>query len=356
VSSQVWLKSPAFDLTWILSPAFFASLGVVLFRSDAAAVSPFVWLVFILGIDVAHVYATLYRTYWNPEERLSYQTALWVIPVASWLAGTLLYGVSPLLFWRGLAYLAAFHFVRQQYGFFCIYAGRNGENVTWLDKAALYLAMVFPLVYWHTHPRNFEWFVPGDFFFLPFAFLTPFTLLIWATAWIAYGWKELKRGGVFNWPKNLILLGTALSWNVGIVLLNSDLAFTVTNVVSHGVPYLALLWWYGQSYASRNREKVFWRGITWKRLFTGFGCFFYLGSLLVLAYLEEGLWDGLVWRERGNIFPWFSGLPHIQLKGTLAWLVPLLTLPQVTHYLIDGFIWRVSGPSASFNFLEREPT
>jgi hypothetical protein len=50
---------------------------------------------------------------------------------------------------------------------------------------------------------------------------------------------------VCNLPRNLVIAGTFLSWYVGIVHFNSDLAFTAINVMSHGIPYMALVWTWG---------------------------------------------------------------------------------------------------------------
>jgi hypothetical protein len=58
--------------------------------------------------------------------------------------------------------------------------------------------------------------------------------------------------------------------------------------------------------------------------------------------VEEGLWDGLVWREHGTVFGWFAHLPTVGSSALLRWVVPLLALPQATHYVLDGFIWRRS--------------
>ena len=63
-------------------------------------------------------------------------------------------------------------------------------------------------------------------------------------------------------------------------------------------------------------------------------------TLVALAFIEEGLWDGLVWREHSDFFALFQGLPAIHQHALLAALVPLLTVPQATHYVLDGFIWK----------------
>src|SRR5262245_15434107 len=121
------------------------------------------------------------------------------------------------------------------------------------------------------------------------------------------------------------------SWYVGIVLLNSDYAFTVTNVLVHGIPYLAFVWVYGRARLARTQEaraRVF-RPPFWP---------LYLLPLLAAAWAEEWLWDRLVWHDQAVLFPgpaW--NLPRL----ALALVVPLLALPQATHYVLDAWIWRV---------------
>lgn len=63
----------------------------------------------------------------------------------------------------------------------------------------------------------------------------------------------------------------------------------------------------------------------------------FLGGLIALAWSEEWLWDRLVWHER----PLFFGEGGEGLSAeVLALVVPLLALPQATHYVLDAFIWR----------------
>jgi hypothetical protein len=40
------------------------------------------------------------------------------------------------------------------------------------------------------------------------------------------------------------MVGTLISWYIGIVHYNNDLIFTFLNVVTHGIPYMALVWMY----------------------------------------------------------------------------------------------------------------
>lgn len=349
---QPWIYRPGADALFILFPAFLAVFVVLIFPDffgNSDAMPPWAWLLFIVGIDVAHVYSTLWRTYLDPDEFQRYKRHLTLIPFFGWVVGTLLYFIDPMLFWRVLAYLAVFHFIRQQYGFMSLYA-RKDKRAKWertIDAVTIYAATLFPLLYWHTHlPRNFHWFVDGDFGALSADWLTVAGAVVYVGILLIWLGKEvymLQQGRRFNLPKNLILIGTMLSWYYGIVVKNGDLAFTATNVVAHGIPYMALVWMYGRKKVERGTmqaPKNHWirRVFRWQYLPV------FIGVLLLFAYLEEGLWDALIWRDHEGLFPWAAGMPFVGDAGTLAWLVPLLALPQVTHYVIDGFIWKVRKP------------
>ena len=337
-----WIRSPAFDGAFILAPIALPALAVLVFQNYFAQDPPIPlwgWLVLILGIDVAHVYTTLYRTYGEASARSRHATLFRMVPLLCWLVGVLLYAWDAKLFWSALAYLAVFHFIRQQYGFLRIYS-REESSTSWergLDAAAIYLATIYPLVYWHAHlPRNFEWLISGDFFpGLPLV-AERIVLGVYLTVLAVYFLKEAwrwRRTRHFNIPKQALLAGTALSWYVGIVVLNGDLAFTLTNVVAHGIPYAALVWVYREKRpAMENSTRRRWA-------FLGLPAF--LGLVWILAYLEEGLWHGLLWRDKAELFPWFQTLPLLHDISWLTILVPLLALPQATHYVLDGFIWRI---------------
>lgn len=339
-----WIHSRSFDLIWFIGPAFVASLlsiGTFIIWAPTE-ISPLVWLLLVVGIDVTHVYSSFFRSYLNPTDRTKFETPLKLIPLVCFVTGVLLYSVSPLLFWRVLAYIAVFHFIRQQYGFFAIYSKKSGETLTWLAKSALYLSMLFPIVYWHvSNNRTFSWFIAGDFFSI-FPVIQPWlvgiTLAAFVASFLVYFAQEFKKGwrSAFS-PRNMLLLGTALSWNVGIVVFNNDFIFTVTNIVTHGVPYLALLYLYGKKMAP---EIPVIRPLKYQHLFGSWRVIFYFCFLFLFAYIEEGVWDSWVWNEHALLFPAFDPI-RATLEPFLVWLIPLLTLPQATHYVLDGFIWKL---------------
>ncbi|MBL8221475.1 MAG: hypothetical protein JNL62_19730 [Bryobacterales bacterium] len=336
MNRQPWLHSALADGVFILSPAFLVAVAVLLWPGFFTAendVSPLLWLALVVGVDVAHVYSTLYRTYFDKEESARYRALLIFIPLGCWIVGILLYSAGKYVFWRTLAYLAVFHFVRQQYGFLRLYARKEdtGRRERMIDGAAVYLATLYPLVYWHTHPRSFHWFLPGDFVLLATGWLERATWVAYMAALGAYAIQAVvywRRTGVVNLPKHLVLAGTALSWYVGIVRFDGDLTFTATNVVAHGIPYMALIW----IFERKKSDAAIYRPALVP---------VFLGLLLALAYVEEAFWDVLVWRDHTHFFAWLAFLPQLEEKAALAIVVPLLAVPQATHYVLDGFIWRI---------------
>ena len=61
---QPWIHKPLTDGVFILAPAFFVSLLVIIFHDTFRVIedqySFYTWLFLIVFIDVAHVYATLF--------------------------------------------------------------------------------------------------------------------------------------------------------------------------------------------------------------------------------------------------------------------------------------------------------
>ena len=340
-ASGRWLVSKRFDVLIFGGSAALAMSLLVAGRALGVLEGPmpaWAWIATVVGVDVAHVWATAYRVYLDPEERKRRPGLYTAIPLTAYVTGVLLYSLSAGLFWRALAYVAVFHFVRQQYGWMALYRSRLGASTRldrWLDAAAIYTATLWPLLWWHAHlPRAFDWFVAGDF--LPGVPRAAALVLLPAHIAITtvYAARQLflwRAGRAVSPGKNLVLATTWITWHTGIVFLDSDYAFTVMNVLVHGIPYMAFVWVYGRARfrdAAGAVAAVFRRGLIPV----------FMGSLVVAAWSEEWLWDRLVWHEHAGLFPG----PAVSL-GTeaLALLVPLLALPQATHYVLDAWIWRV---------------
>lgn len=344
-----WLFSPVVDVACFGGSAALALLLVVVaggagwLDRDAPE---WTWVLAILLVDVAHVWGTAFRVYFVPDELRRRPWLYGLTPVLGWLLGAAVYSESSAWFWRCLAYLAVAHFVRQQVGWVALYrakAGGNAQGDRWLDEGAIYAATLWPLVWWHGHlPRRFWWFIPGDFAALPAAFATWTEPLYWGLL-AAYAVRALvrwQRGEPGNPGRDLVVGTTALCWYVGMVALNSDVAFTVTNVLIHGIPYIVLVGWVGlettgalSGPSPHKTTAVGERQTDWGRWSA------YVATLWVLAYVEEFCWEHAIWGER----PWlFGSFPAVE-EAAAEWrtvVVPLLAVPQWTHYILDGFIWK----------------
>lgn len=339
-ASRRWLFSPTIDIAVFLGSALAALallavggwLGILYDDTPTWA-----WIPCILLIDVAHVWSTGFRVYFDRVEFRRRRLLYVLTPLLGFAIGLALYSEGRLVFWRALAYLAVFHFVRQQYGWVALYRARVGEKDRlgyWIDTLAIYLATLYPLMYWHAHlPRKFHWFVDHDFAGAPATIERLAAPLYWG-ALAAYALRALYLWlwrGTPNPGKDIVVATTAVCWHVGIITFNSDYAFTVTNVIIHGVPYLALIYWYRYRTSQARAQSAETPTRAWHvpRLAT------ILATVWLLAYVEEMFWHRGIWHENLTLFgsAWNVG-------GLEILLVPLLALPQMTHYLLDGFIWR----------------
>jgi hypothetical protein len=110
-----WLVSARWDVAVFGGSALLA-FGLLLFgRLTGAldgAVPAWTWIATVVFVDVAHVWATAYRVYLDPDE-MRRRPALYLgLPLAAYMIGVGLYSVgSASLFWRVLAYVAVFHFM-----------------------------------------------------------------------------------------------------------------------------------------------------------------------------------------------------------------------------------------------------
>lgn len=152
--------------------------------------------------------------------------------------------------------------------------------------------------------------------------------------WLGSTAIQIIKEKKINIPKVAVISGTYISWYFGIVYFNNDLVFTFLNVVSHGIPYMALVFVQEfrqkKTYSETHRQK--------RRPAILRGLFLFLSVIAVLAFLEELFWEVFIWHEH---IPFAFAVSPFWVQ----FLVPLLVVPQLTHYLLDGFIWRRTSAS-----------
>lgn len=331
-----WLFSARADLAIFGGTALVAlalAFGGLGPRSGAAEPA-WSWVVGVLLVDVAHVWSTAFVVYLDPAEWKRRPAVYAGVPLACFGGGLVLYAVGgEAWFWRVVAYLAVWHFVRQQYGWVMLYRARGGERDRLgriIDGATVYAATLYPVIYWHAHlPRDFAWMRQGDFA----TGVPPWVATLAGYVYLALIGAYVARAVVTRpvlWGKHLVVATTAACWYAGIVASNGDYTFTMTNVFIHGVPYLALVYVYARNAA---REPASATGPGARLLRRGLPVF--VATLWAVAYVEELIWDRAVWHERAGLFGegW-------DLDAAAPVLVPLLAMPQLAHYVLDAFLWR----------------
>lgn len=323
-----WLRSPAWDGTFILAPL--ALTGVVAPLLPAGATGGVVaWLLLVVAVDVAHVWSTLWRTWLDPAERERRAGLLWALPLAALASTSLTTAVGPAHFWTLLAYVAVFHFVRQQLGFASLYrarAGLPGRDLGGrVERWAIQAVCLYAVVWWHVRGRPFWWFTEGDFVGPWPEWALTAAGVVTAALVVAHAALRL-RDGRRNPGGDLWFAATAANWLGGIVLARSDLGFSLANVLGHGVPYVALVW-----HTSRPLPDGTGAPALRRAALPALALFLAVPAALALA--EELLWDLAVWQDH---------LPAVDLPaGVAPAATALLAVPQLTHYLLDGFIWKL---------------
>ncbi len=336
-----WVHSASTDFWFILSPPFLVTLIVLALSSiiSDAHVNAWQWLFLVLFIDVGHVWSTIFRTYLDLDFKKRHALLFIVVPIICLVSTLLLYQMGFMVFWRVMAYMAVFHFVRQQYGFMKMYTPRpvRFRYEQQFDNLVIYAATLYPILKWHlSDSKAFHWFLKGDFVYFESIFLGDAIDVLYVVIAVCYGLKEIVLWRPVYWAKNMIVLGTGLSWYVGIVAFDSDLIFTSINVVSHGVPYMALVYLKAKK---RSKQRNVFSNVLQSIFQVRISIFIFCALLFVLAFFEELLWDALVWRDHYAFFGWLSGTVSLDQESWM-FIVPILSVPQLTHYVLDGFIWK----------------
>jgi len=344
---SLWIIGPQADLLSFLGPVVLATLLLPLLLASPRDDIPFIaYLFLVVAFDVAHVWASIYRTYLDRTE-LKRRPILYTLPpILIFLASYRLHLYSPAAFWTALAYIAIHHFISQNYGFLALYKAKAQDRDPidfQLDKWTLWCGALSPVLLWHADPsRQFDWFDAGEQFLFridPSFRIDIITTTLVLLACYSARQLQLAHQGRFNLGKNLIMLLTWLTWAVGTQLDHPLVSLAFLNLF-HGIPYIIIIWlcnqrrWLTATPSSRDQRFLAYlaKPQAW---------WLFFGLLLALAISEEALWDGLVWHRYLDHYTQFQ--PREFSPKTLSLIVAALALPQTVHYFLDGWIWKFDG-------------
>lgn len=369
---------PHGDIVAFTLPILISVLSVPLLYAYVPAGEIPLWgyLSIVVFTDVAHVWSTLFRTYFNASEYTRRRALYSVLPVALFVLQVAIHWLfGEALFWTLIGYLAIYHFVKQQYGLLMVaqIRERNFRSLN-RDKRLLYALALLPICVWHCDDsRTFDWFNRSD----PFLFaswsdvatntvlanvsgwdITPLLIsyVAWIAVWLAFfsfmasdvlfSVRERKR---FPIIRALILFYSGLTWSVGVLVNHKMIGLMFLNLF-HAFPSFLIVFCSAMNSWRDPAESpaVHWRDAI-GRFFTGSKSRFplYMAFLLILGALEEFLWEIFVWRDYFDEIPYVSSFfssdgQRVSLFNSC--LVSGLILPQTVHYVLDMYIWKMRSP------------
>lgn len=341
-----FLQTPTYEWLFIVLPPLVLSLFFVLAPRDIESIGYMnaILLFCFVVIDGGHVFSTIFITYFD-RSRNSYQKLKYVLVFLITYFG--IYFFLSLTnqngLWSLLAYLAIFHFIRQQFGLMKLYYSNSEPKKKieiWLDDLAIYSTTIYPYIYWHAHlPRE-----AGSVFrrssFIQFPAIQQVSLIcgvLTVLLIVSFVIKEIYffiiKGRV-ELQKFAVVIGSAVAWWVSIVYFYDwILPYSVIQTVSHGVPYWALLWIYGRT-ANQEIETRSWFFISKWGLVTMVVIASSLSFLLIFG------WEHLIYASDYRGYHPFSNLPNLVVSPISKYLEAFFASCQVTHYGLDSLIWK----------------
>lgn len=307
------------DLLFIITPSIW---GILLAQTTNEIIlfSSINILLMTNIVDQGHIYATLFRL---PKKLNKYY---YIIPLLVFICFTALFYFQFKYTLFLISYYALFHFYKQHEGFIRLYFMKNKRY----DPIPLYLFLVFAIVStiaYHFNPNSvynynirillfnnaeiFHW----------FKILTFLTIIIW----IGYIFKEIIKNQLMN---NLVIYISYTMFFMTYAHIYSTNAegFIFTHLLGHGVPYLALVF--------HSNKKL--RNWNWKKNLTAI-----LSVILMFALIDFSL-DSIYDKQTFNDLYELIKHPTIYI----AMLGALTTTPQVCHFIIDRYIWKITNPDA----------
>jgi hypothetical protein len=326
-----WIRSPSFDLIFILLPPFYGMLWTAAahqFDPEGSSIFSGIltFLIASVFIDWAHTFSTIYR---YPKARaLAYGA-----PIVSLILCVATFQISELFMYRFLAYFAVYHFARQAYGIMRYYD--RGRPASVIDQIAIYATIVYPVLINHLHsPKNMGWFVQGDFVSLSeYKALIPFVHVLAAMIALAYINQERKKE-MFNAPKNLAVIGPVLANFLGFVIWDDGSAIGPITNIGHGLPYMAMIWAFnGRDFFEKKLPEV-----------TRFaGPVIFCMSVVILGYLGAAMEDSFLESVYPEAFQWLHSWHDLRDHSIAQVMTPILAMFTLTHFIVDGFIWKMKG-------------
>jgi hypothetical protein len=284
---------------------------------------------YLLGwvlVDGSHVYSTLYITYMDREVRSKLKWHLILVPALIFMTALILAGIGERkIFVHIIAYAAAIHFIRQEFGWMKIATRLDHLAPHWLstiDKLTSYVMTITPVIWFLRQSQEGFWYQKGDLFRFPDWFSHWALAIFWPTVILflltnAYHSYKTKT---FNLSKALIFLNTFFGWYVPKVLINHPYLSLWLVIFHHGLPYYIIVF-----KTERLSQKYSWLNTLGKFKYP----LMYLVCAAIFYFFLKSHSNRAIHASFRSLGIWMSAL-----------LYAYAVTPQFTHFVLDGFIWK----------------
>ena len=330
-------------------------------------------------VDSPHLWATLARTYLDPDEwsrrrrELLFALVLFGIGPIAVLGPYLLGIVGPLsdramargeeLFFAFFRLWAYQHVVRQHWGFLMLYKRRNSDLQDPIENRADFwffnLSLYLPLLMFVSAPWYYETGFPQlDTGLIGTHVITQtvhsICFILYLAIVVGYVHFQIRRwanGVTRNGPKLLFLLSIVPLHFV--VFAQPLLGYFVAPIVTvgHNLQYHRIVWMYGRNKYAGDGTGQYWLV---KPIFRQLWLYLLLGGVFTFGF-HRGPWINFLEETLGFYFDrWIfpaiglmAGLTDPATVGVGAQVIGLLfTGWSMHHYYLDGKIWHVNRDSA----------
>ncbi|MBT7609054.1 MAG: hypothetical protein HN576_04820 [Bacteriovoracaceae bacterium] len=316
------LNSYRKDLFLILVPGFFVFIIFYLISNsgDDQYLEYFSFFVFAI-IDSGHVYTTLWRTYFNKDERSQDKRYLYVpigifVVIFSWHSLQLPY------LWSFLFYTTIYHHLRQYYGVLKWYE-KKSQSFSIYSGRILYVLCALPMIASHFRSNlTMHFYTANDFLSYP----DPFLLLVTGSLhfilffiWLGYELYCYKNK-TFNKNRFFALLIPITLYSLVSYLAKDTAEVLMPLIIAHGIPYIAMMtiaMKRGQSDQYKSYKKII---ILLVSTAIFFGC-------LEFSFERYGI-------DLDDKYILISP------KTWESLLVGLYLIPVLCHFYFDSIIWR----------------
>lgn len=273
-------------------------------------------------VDSGHVYLTLFRTYFHPEE-LKDNRIYAITPIAIILTVTLwLYYHVP-YFWNLVVYATIWHNIRQFYGLSKMYQKKE-RRVCKTSIFFIYALTILPFILFHFRPgATAQIYSASDLFLFPNngIFMKGSLLLgLIVVAWFSFEFLLYKKFKKIELGRLLSIFVPGFLYSSGFLLGQNLLQVLGPIIIAHGVGYVGIV---SFSLTKTRREKY---SLFSKTIF------------ILLAYM---IFFGLLDTYILNLFIPDAPTNYDQKTRELveSLLIALALTPLLCHFVIDAFIW-----------------